>query len=80
MIGPLISDNTDSHKFIKRKQAGRRTAGDIIKPSQSLYNVLIWIVPKKEDSKGNKRWRMILDFRALNDKIIGDAYPTSSTS
>jgi len=39
------------------------------------YNTPIWIVPKKEDSKGNKRWRMVLDFLALNDKTIGDAYP-----
>jgi len=35
----------------------------------------VWIVPKKPDSKGNKRWRMVLDFRDLNDKTIGDAYP-----
>jgi len=35
----------------------------------------VWIVPKKPDSKGNKRWRMVLDFRDLNDKIVGDAYP-----
>lgn len=32
-------------------------------------------MPKKEDSTGNKRWRMVLDFRALNDKTVGDAYP-----
>jgi len=31
-------------------------------------------VPKKDDSKANKRWRMVLDFRALNKKTIGDAY------
>jgi len=49
--------------------------GSIVKPSQSPYNTLIWIVPKKEDSKGNKCWRMVLDFRALNDKTIGDTYP-----
>jgi len=47
--------------------------GGIVKPSQSPYNTPICI--KKEDSKGNKRWRVVLDFRALNDKTIGDAYP-----
>lgn len=49
--------------------------GGIVKSSQSPYNTPIWIVPKKEDSEGNKRWRMVLDFRVLNEKTIGDAYP-----
>jgi len=34
---------------------------------------------KKEDSKGNERnKKMVLDFRALNEKTIGDAYPLSN--
>ena len=33
------------------------------------------MVPKKPDSKGNKRCRMVIDYRALNEKIVGDAYP-----
>jgi len=32
-------------------------------------------IQKKEDLKRNKRWRMVLDFRALNDKTIDNAYP-----
>ena len=28
----------------------------------------------KEDSKGNKKWIMVLDFRALNEKTVGNAY------
>jgi len=35
----------------------------------------LWIVPKKTNSKGNRRWRMVIDYRALNKKTIGDAYP-----
>jgi len=30
--------------------------------------------PEKKNSKENKRWRMVLDFRALNEKTVGDAY------
>ena len=35
----------------------------------------MWIVPKKPDSKGNKRWRTVIDYRALNEKTIGNAHP-----
>jgi len=45
----------------------------IIEPSTSPYNSPLWIVPKKADSAGNKRWR--IDYRALNEKTIRDAYP-----
>jgi len=31
----------------------------------------MWTVPKKTDSKGNKCWRMIIDYRTLNNKTIG---------
>jgi len=48
---------------------------DVIKLLNSPYNSPILIVPKKPDSQGNKRWRMIIDYRALNKKTIkGDAY------
>jgi len=28
---------------------------EIVKPSNSPYNTPVWIIPKKTDSKGNKR-------------------------
>ena len=43
--------------------------------SDSSYNSPLWIVPKKPDAQGNRRWRMVIDYRALNEKTIGDAYP-----
>jgi len=51
---------------------------DVIKPSNSPYNSPIWVVPKKPDSQENKRWRMVIDFRALNEKTIGNAYSLSN--
>lgn len=48
---------------------------EIIRPSESPYNSPLWIVPKKADSQGRKRWRMVIDFRDLNQKTIGDSYP-----
>lgn len=51
---------------------------DVVEPSTSPYNSPLWIVLKKPDSQGNKRWRLIIDYRKLNDKTIGDAYPLSN--
>lgn len=47
---------------------------DVITESTSPYNSPLLFVPKKPDSQGNKRWRTVIDFRALNEKTIGDAY------
>nr|XP_034195346.1 uncharacterized protein LOC117611508 [Osmia lignaria] len=47
----------------------------IIKHSSSPFNSPLWIVPKKQDSQGNKLWRLVIDFRKLNEKTISDAYP-----
>ena len=43
--------------------------------SDSPYNSPVWVVPKKPDPQGNKRWRMVINYRALNEKTVGDAYP-----
>ena len=48
---------------------------DMIVNSTSPYNSPLLIVPKKPDEHGNKRWRLVIDFRALNEKTIGDSYP-----
>lgn len=63
------------HKAEINKQVSQLLSSDIIRPSTSPYNSPVWIVPKKADSKGNKRWRMVIDYRNLNEKTIGDAYP-----
>ena len=35
----------------------------------------MWIVPKKPDSQGKIKCKMVLDFRKLNKKTISDSYP-----
>ncbi|XP_046145387.1 uncharacterized protein LOC123988679 [Osmia bicornis bicornis] len=81
---PTIDDiplNTRQYRFppIHKQEIERqiltKLSNDIITPSNSPYNSPLWIVPKKPDSKGNPRWRMVIDFRKLNEKTIGDAYP-----
>ena len=48
---------------------------NFIEDSDSPYNSPVWVVPKKPDPDGNKRWRMVIDFRKLNEKTVKDAYP-----
>lgn len=47
----------------------------IIRPSTSAWSAPIWIVPKKSDASGKIKWRLVIDFRKLNDKTIDDKYP-----
>ena len=57
------------------KQIDQMKEDDIIEESESPYNSPIWIVPKKPDAQGNKRWRLVIDFRSLNERTIASAYP-----
>ena len=47
----------------------------IIVKSDSPWNSPLLVVPKKTDPDGEPKWRMVVDFRKLNEKTIGDAYP-----
>jgi hypothetical protein len=72
--------NTKKYRFLPihkdeiNKQMKELLDNDIIKVLDSPHNSPMWVVPKKPDSKGNKRWRMVIDYRTLNEKTIGDAY------
>lgn len=47
----------------------------IITESNSPYNSPLWIVPKKMDSSGEKKWRIVIDYRKLNDITLDDKFP-----
>lgn len=47
----------------------------IIRPSRSAWTSPVWIVPKKTDASGDKKFRMVIDYRKLNEKTISDRYP-----
>lgn len=47
----------------------------IIRPSISPYSSPVWIVPKKLDASGKRKWRLVIDYRKLNEKTVEDKYP-----
>lgn len=63
------------HKEETNKQIDSLLNSKIIQPSSSPYNSPVWIVPKKSDSSGKPKWRMVIDYRKLNEVTVSDAYP-----
>lgn len=63
------------HREEVQSQIKKMLDQNIIRESQSPWNAPIWIVPKKQDASGRKKWRVVVDFRKLNEKTIDDRYP-----
>jgi hypothetical protein len=65
----------EAHKDEIDKQVAQMLDQGIIRPSKSEWNFPLLVVPKKMDASGEKKWRVCIDFRRLNDVTIGDSYP-----
>ena len=52
----------------------------IVTHSESPWNAPIWIVPKKADASGKPKFRIVIDYRKLNEKTIEDKYPLPQIS
>lgn len=63
------------HKNEVKTQIDKMLSQGIIRPSTSPWSSPIWIVPKKLDSSGKRKWRIVIDYRKLNEKTIDDKYP-----
>lgn len=63
------------HKSEVNRQMTKMISQGIIRPSVSPWSAPLWIVPKKTDESGQKKYRCVIDYRKLNDVTIGDAYP-----
>ena len=64
-----------AHQEFIQKDIQKKLDEGIIEPSNSPSSSPIWIVPKRSDPQGKPRWRMVVDFRELNQRTVGDAYP-----
>ena len=63
------------HKEEVQNQIQKMLDQGIIRPSYSPWNSPIWVVPKKLDASGKRKWRIVVDYRKLNAKTVGDRYP-----
>lgn len=63
------------HREEVRSQIAKMLEQGIIRPSESAWSSPIWVVPKKADASGKVKWRIVVDFRKLNEKTIDDKYP-----
>ena len=61
-------------------QIEKQYNGGIIGNSKPAYDSPLLIFPKNLDASGERKWRIRIDFRALNDKVIGNAYPLPNIS
>ncbi|XP_063367108.1 uncharacterized protein LOC134655576 [Cydia amplana] len=48
---------------------------DIIEETTSEWSSPVLRVPKKSDKLGEKKWRLVVDYRQLNNKIQDDKFP-----
>jgi hypothetical protein len=80
-IDPMRGVNTkpyripEVHREEVRRQTDQMLLDGIIEPSTSPWNSPILVIPKKEDASGRKKWRIVVDFRKLNEVTVGDSFP-----
>jgi hypothetical protein len=61
----------ETHKEEVNGQISKLLDEEITAPSRSAFSSTLLLVPKKEKVK----WRLVTDFRKLNEWTIGDTYP-----
>lgn len=62
------------------EQIAKLLDDQIIQESYSPWSSPIWMVPKKMDASGKRKFRMVIDYRKLNAKTIDDKFPIPNIS
>lgn len=58
-----------------QKQINDMLANDIIEETISEWSSPVLLVPKKADRSNEKKWRLVIDYRQLNNRIKDDKFP-----
>lgn len=58
-----------------QKQVDKLLHDNVIQESFSPWSAPVHLVPKKVDASGERKFRMVIDYRRLNDKTTDDKYP-----
>lgn len=66
--------NPHSTRVEISSQVSNLLNNNLIEPATSNYNSPIILVPKKSENK-SKKWRLCIDYRRLNKKLIADKFP-----
>jgi Reverse transcriptase (RNA-dependent DNA polymerase) len=62
------------------RQIKEMIKNDIIEETRSEWSSPILVVPKKRDAHGNQKWRVVIDYRRLNERIQDDKFPLANIS
>jgi len=65
----------ETQKSEVSKEVTKLLRDGIIEESISPWNSPILVIPKKLDASGQPKFRLVVDYRKLNEKTIGNAYP-----
>lgn len=63
------------HKEEVQRQIMKMLEQGIVRHSSSPWSSPVWVVPKKLDASGQRKWRLVIDYRKLNEKTLDDRYP-----
>lgn len=62
------------------RQIQRMLDDGVIEETRSAWSSPLLLVPKKVDPSGIKKWRVVLDYRKLNNQIQDDKFPLPNIS
>lgn len=57
------------------KQVEKLLENNVVQESHSPWNAPVHLVPKKMDASGETKFRMVIDYRRLNEITVDDKYP-----